>query len=152
MFPQQQHRSHEGQKVSCPEHSVHMVTHFPPHTIWSRTANFNGPYCLLYNSLSANETQVYAVNGSFIITQCLSSRLVLFSWEKTGPTMMSVQPLCSCSTMHWQPPFTSPLHTRDFFTFSFLKKRYVCTCVCVCVKMWRCVSIERCVSDREVHP
>lgn len=46
--------------------------------------------------------------------------------------MMSAQPLCSCSTMHWQPPFTWPLQTQDFFHFEFLKTICVCTCVRKC--------------------
>lgn len=53
--------------------SVYTVTHFPSHCIRSHTTDVNGLYCFLCNSLSDNETQVYAVNCSFITTQSVSA-------------------------------------------------------------------------------
>lgn len=56
--------------------------------------------------------------------------------------MMSAQPLCSCSTMHWQPPFSR----RTFSLWISKKNRYVCVRVCENVKM--CVHWEVCEWQR----
>ena len=90
------------------------------------------------------------MNCSFIITHSVSAAGRCSSQEeKAGPTMMSAQPLCSCSTMR----LTSAIHLASaaaglFFALWISPKNDTCACVRARENVKMCVHWEVCEWQR----